>query len=149
MSGPQDAETLQNEGSREAPANQIDIETACAFIGRIPLPGLPVAPSHPVEDLLLRYLAEGLGDACFRRGPGDAPLAQVLLEAVPAETLMLQPRARIASGEAAIVDVALLAKPLERACDFLGGEALAEQSPPQLAGRVVAARQLLERALIG
>jgi hypothetical protein len=68
---------------------------------------------------------------------------------VSAETVVEQPGARVARGEAAVVDVALLAQALEGRLDLVGLEALAQQALPELAGRVVAAGELLEGALVG
>ncbi|HJS57904.1 MAG TPA: hypothetical protein VKA01_07365 [Vicinamibacteria bacterium] len=110
--------------------------------------GLPVPPGHPVEDLLLRNVAERLRQARLRRGPRDPPAAQLLTDPLPAEAVMLEPRAGVACCEAAVVDVSLRAQPLEDAVHVLGLEALAQQGPSQLTGRVVAARELLERALV-
>jgi hypothetical protein len=62
---------------------------------------------------------------------------------------MLQARACVARGEAAVVDQALRAQAFEDALHVLRLEALAQQGPPQLALRVVAARELLEGALVG
>ncbi len=107
MTRPQDAETLQDESSREAPPNQIHIEPACALLGCIPLTGLPVPPGHPVEDLLFRNVAERLRQARLRRGPRDPPAAQLLPDSLPAEAVMLESRAGVAGREAAIVDVTL------------------------------------------
>ncbi|HET7292016.1 MAG TPA: hypothetical protein VFM88_06305 [Vicinamibacteria bacterium] len=149
MTGPQDAETLQDEGSREAPANQIHIETARPLLGTLPGPRLPVAPGHPVEYVLLGDVAERLGEARLGRRPRDAALAEVLLEAVAAQPLVLKAGAGVARGEAAVVEVALLPEALQGRLDRVRLVALAQERTPQLARRVVAARQLLQGALVG
>jgi hypothetical protein len=149
MTRPQDAETLDDESSREAPPNQIHIEASGALFRRIPLTGLPIPPGHPVEDLLLGNVAERLRQSRLCCRLRDPAAVQLLADSLPAEAVVLESRAGVACREAAIVDVALLAQALEGGVDVLGCETLAQQRPPQLAGRVVAARELLDRALVG
>jgi hypothetical protein len=149
VTGPQDAETLQYENSREASPNQIHIEAASALRGRVPLAGLPIPAGQPVEDLLLRDVTERLGQARFRGRSRHASAAQVLADTLPPEPMMLEPRASVTCGEAAVVEVALRPESLQGVLDLVRLESLAQQGAPQLAGRMVAARKPLQGALIG
>jgi hypothetical protein len=149
MLRPQGAKALEYEGSRETPSNQIHVETACPLAGRIPLPAAPVAARRAIQHVALGDLGEGLGDAGLQRAARDPLALQLLAQPVAAQTVVQQARARVARREAPVVEVALLAQPLQGRVDLAGAEALAQQAAPQLSGRVVAAREPLEGALVG
>jgi|SRR5262245_9092995 len=110
---------------------------------------LPVPPCQAIEDPCLRDVVERLGDRGGSGGACDALPAKILPQPMLAETLVLQARARIARGEAVVVDVAFLAQALERALDLPGFEALAQQGAAQLARGVIAPREPFEGALVG
>ena len=63
--------------------------------------------------------------------------------------MVLEPRAGVACGEAAVVEVALRSETLQSVLDLVRLESLAQQGAAQLAGRMVAVRQPLQGALIG